>query len=108
MKSECSCLYHIISFKIVELSSYTDKLLTDRQTDTVLIGRSLSTGRAKCSSSIPAKIMRCRMHVKEDGQIELKHLLQLPAQPSPFLSSMENTTFVYLPKDSKYLKAEFL
>ena len=66
IKSLCSCSYHISG---VELSSYTDKLLTygrtDGQTDNVFIGRSLSTGRAMRLSSIPAKkIMRCRTHVK--------------------------------------------
>ena len=53
----------------VELSSYTEKLLTatggrtdrqtDRQTDTVLKGRSLSKGLATCFSSIPAKKKAC-------------------------------------------------
>ena len=52
--------------------------------------------------------MWCRTRQK-DGQIELKHLnLQFPAQPLPLLGSTENTTFVYLPKKSMYLKADFL
>ena len=42
------------------------------------------------------------------GKIDLKHLLQFPDQPSPILGSTENTTFVHLPKKSKYLKADFL
>ena len=42
------------------------------------------------------------------GKIDLKHLLQFPDQPSPILGSIENTTFVHLPKKSKYLKADFL
>ena len=96
----------------VELSSYTEKILTggwtNRQTGTVLKGRSLSKGHATCSSSIPAnKSMRCRLHVKKYGKIDLKHLLQFPAQPSPILGSTENTTFVHLTKKSKYLKANF-
>ena len=41
------------------------------------------------------------------GKIDLKHLLQFPDQPSPILGSTENTTFVHLPKKSKYLKADF-
>ena len=82
---------------------------TDRQTDTVLKARSLSKGRATCLSSIPAKkIMRCRLHVKKDGKIDLKHLLQFPAQPSHILGSTENITFVHLLEKSKYLKADFL
>ena len=52
--------------------------------------------------------MRCRLHVKKYGRIDLKHLLQFPDQPSPILGSTENTTFVLLPKKSKYLKADFL
>ena len=52
--------------------------------------------------------MRCRLHVKKYGKIDLKHLLQFPDQPSPILGSTENTTFVRLPKKSKYLKADFL
>ena len=42
------------------------------------------------------------------GKIDLKHLLQFPDQPSPILGSTENTTFVHLPKKSKYLRADFL
>ena len=53
------------------------------------------------------KSMRCRLHVKKYGKIDLKHLLQFPDQPSPILGSTENTTFVHLPKKSKYLKADF-
>ena len=59
---------------VVELSSFTDKLITDGQTDTVLSGRLLSTGHAMSLSSIPArKIMRCLTHVRKDGKIELKY-----------------------------------
>ena len=45
---------------------------------------------------------------KKYGKIDLKHLLQFPDQPLPILGSTENTTFVHLPKKSKYLKADFL
>ena len=45
---------------------------------------------------------------KKNAKIDLKHLLQFPAQPSPILGSTEKTTFVHLPKKSKYLKADFL
>ena len=41
------------------------------------------------------------------GKIDLKHLLQFPDQLSHILGSTENTTFVHLPKKSKYLKADF-
>ena len=44
---------------------------------------------------------------KKHGKIDLKHLLQFPDQPSHILGSTENTTFVHLPKKSKYLKADF-
>ena len=44
---------------------------------------------------------------KKYGKIDLKHLLQFPDQPSLILGSTENTTFVHLPKKSKYLKADF-
>ena len=54
------------------------------------------------------KSMWCRLHVKKYGKIDLKHLLQFPDQPSPILGSTENTTFLHLPKKSKYLKADFL
>ena len=69
---------------------------TDGQTDTVLVGRSLSTGREKG--------MRCRTHVKKGDQIELL----FSAQPSPFLGLIENTTFVHLSKKFEYLNADFL
>ena len=52
--------------------------------------------------------MRCRLHVKNTEKIDLKHLLQFPDQPSHILGSTENTTFVDLPKKSKYLKADIL
>ena len=45
---------------------------------------------------------------KKYGKVDLKHLLQFPDQPSHILGSTENTTFVHLPKKSKYLKADFL
>ena len=45
---------------------------------------------------------------KKYGKIDLKLLLQFPDQPSHILGSTENTTFVHLPKKSKYLKADFL
>ena len=53
------------------------------------------------------KSMRCRLHVKKYGKIDVKHLLQFPDKLSPILGSTENTTFVHLPKKSKYLKADF-
>ena len=96
----------------VELSSYTEKILTggrtDGQTGTVLKGRSLSKGHATCFSSIPAKKNAVPIACQKYGRIDLKHLLQFPDQPSPILGSTENTTFVHLPKKSKYLKADFL
>ena len=71
--SLCSCSYHIISLKVRMLSSYTDKLLTDRrtggQTQCLYGNNSQQVVRVK-------KIMWCQTHVKKDGQIELKHLLQ--------------------------------
>ena len=54
------------------------------------------------------KSMRCRLLVKKYGEIDLKHLLQFPARPLHILGSTENTTFMHLPKKSKYLKADFL
>ena len=100
----------------VELSSYTEKLLTGGRTDgqtnrqtRCLKGDHSQKVMQRCFSSIPAKKnMRCPLHVKKDGRIDLKHLLQFPDQPSPILGSTENTTFVHLPKKSKYLKADFL
>ena len=47
------------------------------------------------------------MSKKNNGKIDLKHLLQFPDQPSHILGSTKNTTFVHLPKKSKYLKADF-
>ena len=80
---------------------------TDTQTETVLKVRSLSKVLATCLSSIPAKEnMLCRLHVIKDGKIDLKHLLQFPAQLSHILGSTENTTIQ--PKTSKYLKVDFL
>ena len=83
---------------------------TDRQTDRVFKGRSLSKGHTMCLSSTPAKkkSMQCRLHVKKYGKIDLKHLLQFPDQPLPIPGSTENSTVVHLPKKSKYLKADFL
>ena len=42
------------------------------------------------------------------SQIEMKYLLQFPARPAPFLGLTEKTTYVQLPKKSKYFKADFL
>ena len=44
----------------------------------------------------------------EQDLMMLPKKMQYPAQPSPFLGSTENTTLLYLPKKSKYLKANFL
>ena len=63
--------------------------------------------RVEVQSQQQKKSMRFRLHVKKYDKIDLKHLLQFPDQPSPILSSTENTTFVHLPKNSKYLKADF-
>ena len=96
----------------VELSSYTERILTggqtDRQTWCVKGGRSQKVMQRDLVQSQQKKNMRCRLHVKKYGRIDLKHLLQFPDQPSPILGSTENTTFVHLPKKSKYLKADFL
>ena len=95
-KSRAYVLAHITLFPIniilvvVELSSYTDKLLmdgrTDRQTDTVLMGRSLSTGRAMRLSSIPAKKNHAVPNAFQDRRPNRTETL---------------TTFVYLPKKAK-------
>ena len=82
----------------------------DRQTDTVLIGRSITPNRlCNVLEFNPCKKLKaCGAEcVKKDGKIEPKHLFQFPAQPSPFLGLVENTTFAHLSKKSKYLKAIF-
>ena len=97
---------------------YTEKLLTggwtdgqtDRQTDR----------QTRClKGDHPQKVMQCvevqsqqkkhavRMACQKYDKIDLKHLLQFPDQPSPILGSIENATFVHLPKKSKYMKADF-
>ena len=100
----------------LELSSYTEKLLTggwtDRQTDrqTLCLKGDYSQkvmqrvevqSQQKTKHAVP---IACQKY----GRNDLKHLLQFPDQPSPILGSTENTTFVHLPKKSKYLKADFL
>ena len=104
----------------VKISSYTEKLLTggrtdgqtDRQTDRqtrclkgdhsqkVMQRVIVQSQQKKTTCSADCMSKYCR--------IDLKHLLQFPDQPSPILGSTENTTFVHLPKKSKYLKADFL
>ena len=79
---------------------------TDRQTDTG--DHSQKVMQRVEVQSHQKNTMRCRLHVKKYGKIDLKHLLQFPDQPSHILGSTENTTFVHLPKKSKYLKADFL
>ena len=100
----------------VELSSYTVKVLTGgrtdrqtgRQTRCIKGDHSQKVMQRVLAQSQQKKNMRCRLHVKKYGRIDLKHLLQFPDQPSPVLGSTEDTAFVYLPKKSKYLKADFL
>ena len=96
----------------MELSFYTDKLLTDGQTDRHGAYREITLNKSCNAFKFnPSKInLAVPNACQKDGQIELKHLLQFPAQPSSFLGSMENSTFVYIyiPKKSKYLKADFL
>ena len=113
IKSLRSCSYHIISLKIalviVVISILINYLLTDARTDRhgvygeITLNRSCNAFKFNPSKKYHAVPNPC----KKDGQIKLKHLLQLPAQPSPFLDSTENTPFIYLPKKSKYLKADF-
>ena len=52
---------------------------TNGRTDTVLIGRSLSTGSNVLKFNSSKKSMRCRKRQK-GGKIESKHLFQYPAQ----------------------------
>ena len=51
--------------------------------------------------------MQRRTNVKKDGQIELKDLLQLPAQPAHFHGSTGNTTFVHFFQESKEFEGRF-
>ena len=87
-------------------SGRTDRQ-TDRQTRCLKGDHSQKVMQRVEVQSQQKKSMRCRLHVKKYGKINLKHLLQFPDQPSPILGSTENTTFVHLPKKSKYLKADF-
>ena len=99
----------------VELSSYTEKLLTGGRTD------GQTDSQTRCLKGDHSQKVMQRVLVQSQqkkhavpitcqkyGRIDLKHLLQFPDQPSPILGSTENTTFVHLPKKSKYLKADFL
>ena len=95
-ETETSQHAHLSFYKYPTIGNKCPSVRTDGQTDTVLIERSLSTGREKS--------MRCRTHVKKADQIELL----FSAQPSPFLGLIENTTFVHLSKKFKYLNADFL
>ena len=84
---------------------------TDRQTDRQT--RCLKGGHSqKIMQRVEVQSQQKKHAVpiacKKYGKIDLKHLLQFPDQPSPILGSTENTTFVHLPKKSKYLKADFL
>ena len=84
---------------------------TDRQTDKIRCLKGDHSQKVMQRVEVQSqrkKSMRCRLHVKKYGKIDLKHLLQFPDQPSHILGSTENTTFVHLPKKSKYLKADFL
>ena len=74
---------------------------TDRQTRCLKGDHSQKVMQRVEVQSQHKKSMRCRLHVKKYGKIDLKHLLQFPDQPSPILGSTENTTFVHLPKKSK-------
>ena len=74
---------------------------TDRQTWCLKGDHSQKVMQRVEVQSQHKKSMRCRLHVKKYGKIDLKHLLQFPDQPSPILGSTENTTFVHLPKKSK-------
>ena len=81
---------------------------TDRQTDTVLKGdHSQKVMQRVEVQSQRKKACGAECMSNKYGKIDLKHLLQFPDQPSPILGSTGNTTFVHLPKKSKYLKADF-
>ena len=81
---------------------------TDRQTRCVKGGHSQKVMQRVEVQSQQKKKHAVPIACKKYGKIDLKHLLQFPDQPSPILGSTENTTFVHLPKKSKYLKADFL
>ena len=82
---------------------------TDRQTDRhgalseITFKRSCNVLKFNLSEKKHVVPIACQKY----GKIDLKQLLQFPDQPSPILGSTENTTFVHLPKKSKYLKADF-
>ena len=82
---------------------------TDRQTDRhgslreITFKRSCNVLKFNPSKKKHVVSIACQKY----GKIDLKHLLQFPDQPSHILGSTEKTTFVHLPKKSKYLKAGF-
>ena len=84
---------------------------TDRQTRCLKGDHSqkVMQRQQRVGSSIPAKKKHAvPIACQKYGKVDLKHLLQFPDQPSHILGSTENTTFVHLPKKSKYLKADLL
>ena len=60
---------------------------TDRQTRCLKGDHSQKVMQRVEVQSQHKKSMRCRLHVKKYGKIDLKHLLQFPDQPSPILGS---------------------
>ena len=82
----------------------------DGWTNTVFIGRSLSTGRAMYWTVNPSgkNSIRCQTYAKTEDHIELKTVFQCSASPASILSTTENAIFVHFMEKSMHLKTGFL
>ena len=90
------------------------KLLTNRQTDRqtdrqtrCLKGDHYQKAKQRVEVQSQRKKHAVPIACQKIWQNRSETLLQFPNQPSPILGSTENTTFVHLPQESKYLKADF-
>ena len=76
----------------------------------MLIGQSLSTGRAMCwkVKQSGKNSIWCQTYAKTEDHIELKLLFQCSASPGPILGTTENATFAHFMKKSMHLKTGVL
>ena len=76
----------------------------------MLIGRSLSTGRAMCWKVNPSgnNSIRCQTYAKNRRPYRTQTLFQCSASPAPILGTTEIATFAHFMEKSMHFKTGFL
>ena len=108
-------IYLSVILNCINLSQrpYIHKLTTeertDGQTNTMFIGRSLSTGRAMCNGKSEWKKQHTVPNVCQNrNPYRTQTLFQYSASPAPILGTTENATFANFMEKSMHLKTGFL